>query len=401
MTTFQTWYKSYLTEYINTTATTIPVSTLPTATNGRMMIYQGTTQEWIDYTWITGTNPTGSLTGCSRWMSQTAEPSTSGTGLEWPAGSQIINVQMHDQIVSKGLPLPIIALTTVERDAIDMWNDYFDESNPIIYNTTAGEYQYWNGSAWTSFATWTVPDATNLVGGKVKLSTADAGNTGVVLNSTDDRYVALAGTSGTPSTSNKYVTNDDTATDATASKVARRLAGGNITVVTETAGNNTTNAASTAFVTAAVTSVTPKIYVDAVPGGTSISGTLYTQSITANTFTANSEMVVRISILYWNASSGTGTLNIKFGGVTIWTANFWLTWWADTPAQVEVHFSFDATTWVCNRSAQIFWTSTVSTAITPNTSTADLTSSQTFTIDGSRTGSGWAFTYYTSSMIKI
>ena len=53
-------------------------------------------------------------------MSQTAEPSTSGTGLEWPAGSQIINVQMHDQIVSKGLPLPIIALTTVERDAIDM-----------------------------------------------------------------------------------------------------------------------------------------------------------------------------------------------------------------------------------------------------------------------------------------
>jgi len=30
--------------------------------------------------------------------------------------------------------------------------------------------------------------------------------------------------------------------------VARRLAGGNITVVTESGGNNTTNAASTAFV---------------------------------------------------------------------------------------------------------------------------------------------------------
>jgi len=65
----------------------------------------------------------------------------------------------------------------------------------------------------------------------------------------------LAGTSGTPSTSNKYVTNDDTATAATASKVARRLAGGNITVVTETQGNNSTNAASTAYVDVAISNI--------------------------------------------------------------------------------------------------------------------------------------------------
>lgn len=65
---------------------------------------------------------------------------------------------------------------------------------------------------------------------------------------TEDIQDALVGTSGTPSTSNKYVTNDDTATASTADKVARRLAGGNITVVTETTGNNTTNASSTAFV---------------------------------------------------------------------------------------------------------------------------------------------------------
>lgn len=41
---------------------------------------------------------------------------------------------------------------------------------------------------------------------------------------------ALAGTVNTPSSSNKYVTNDDTATAATAGKVARRLATGGITV---------------------------------------------------------------------------------------------------------------------------------------------------------------------------
>ncbi len=65
---------------------------------------------------------------------------------------------------------------------------------------------------------------------------------------TADMVAALAGT-GTPNgTTGEYVTNDDTATAATANKVARRLAGGNVTVVTETTGNNTTNASSTAFV---------------------------------------------------------------------------------------------------------------------------------------------------------
>jgi len=41
---------------------------------------------------------------------------------------------------------------------------------------------------------------------------------------------ALVGTSGTPGSGNKYVTNDDTASAATASKVARRNATGDITV---------------------------------------------------------------------------------------------------------------------------------------------------------------------------
>jgi len=63
---------------------------------------------------------------------------------------------------------------------------------------------------------------------------------------------ALVGTSGTAGSGNKYVTDADTATAATANKVARRLAGGNITVVTESQANNSTNAASTAYVDTAV-----------------------------------------------------------------------------------------------------------------------------------------------------
>lgn len=72
---------------------------------------------------------------------------------------------------------------------------------------------------------------------------------------TANQLAAIAGTSGTPSGTNKFVTNDDTATAATADKVARRLAGGNITVVTETQGNNSTNAASTAYVDTGLASI--------------------------------------------------------------------------------------------------------------------------------------------------
>lgn len=106
------------------------------------------------------------------------------------------------------------------------------------------------------------PKATDSVYGITKLSVAAVSPTAPIAVGDNDGRVpsqtendALVGTSGTPSTTNKYVTNDDTATAATASKVARRLAGGNITVVTESPANNTTNAASTAYADAAATAV--------------------------------------------------------------------------------------------------------------------------------------------------
>jgi hypothetical protein len=65
---------------------------------------------------------------------------------------------------------------------------------------------------------------------------------------TEDEQDALVGTSGTPSSSNKFVTNDDVAATATASKVARRNATGDVTVpATPTAP---TDAASKGYVDA-------------------------------------------------------------------------------------------------------------------------------------------------------
>lgn len=119
-----------------------------------------------------------------------------------------------------------------------------------IFVTATGLFYDYNLSTgiWESRDTGTTPwNATTTNAGLVRSDVAPAGIP-VALIQDNPKYDALAGTSGTPSTSNKYVTNDDTATAATADKVARRLAGGNITVVTETTGNSTTNASSTAFV---------------------------------------------------------------------------------------------------------------------------------------------------------
>ena len=63
---------------------------------------------------------------------------------------------------------------------------------------------------------------------------------------TEDQQDALAGTSGTPASGNKFVTNDDVAAAATASKVARRNATGDITVPTTPSANE--DAASKSYV---------------------------------------------------------------------------------------------------------------------------------------------------------
>lgn len=130
-----------------------------------------------------------------------------------------------------------------------------------IYVTATGLFYNYNlsANAWQSIDTGTSPaNATASVSGLVRTDVAPAGIP-VALIQDNPKYDALAGTSGTPSASNKYVTEDDVATAATANKVARRLAGGNVTVVTETTGNNTTNAASTAFVQQELTANIPTI----------------------------------------------------------------------------------------------------------------------------------------------
>jgi len=145
----------------------------------------------------------------------------------------------------------------------------FDSASPLSYDgnpTFTADGQIITKKYADDLAIAGSPDASTTVKGISKLSSAPASPTNPIAVGDNDTRVptqdennALVGTSGTPSSSNKYVTNDDTATTATASKVARRLAGGNITVVTETQGNNSTNAASTAYVDAGLTTISSQL----------------------------------------------------------------------------------------------------------------------------------------------
>lgn len=264
----------------------------------------------------------------------------------------------------KGATVTITDFAIIRKmlDLLDGTTD-FNASVPLKYDGTAtisnaNEFAtkaYVDGVAIAGGA-----DASTTVKGITKMSVAPASAASPIAVGDNDPRVpttdendALAGTSGTPSTSNKYVTNDDTATAATASKVARRLAGWNVTVVTETTGNSTTNAASTAFVQQEITANTSKVNIttsDTTVTGTASETTIYTTTIAANTLGTNNGVEGRIYFTSTNANTNDKVLKLKYGSTTIatvtmtpdantsltfkWYIDFMVLWNASTSAQV-------------------------------------------------------------------
>ena len=134
------------------------------------------------------------------------------------------------------------SLTTTQRDALT------PEEGMIIYNSTTSQVEVYQGGAWVSSSSG-VSDATETVKGIGEIATqaeieagTELGGTGasLIVNPknlkssvyytklpSSDEKAALAGTSGTPSGTNKFVTNDDTATSGN-SKVIRSDANGKI-----------------------------------------------------------------------------------------------------------------------------------------------------------------------------
>lgn len=163
----QTWFRTTLAASLTPTATTATLATAPVVTSWRMLIFAWNITEWISFSGVSG----NTITGLVRWLSQTADPVTGGTWLAWSAWTQIIMVFMHDNLIDKETAIPIVWFTTTQRNALNMSQDYFTWTYPIIYNTTTTQYEYYNGVTWASFATGTVADASETIAGKVEKAT--------------------------------------------------------------------------------------------------------------------------------------------------------------------------------------------------------------------------------------
>lgn len=80
-----------------------------------------------------------------------------------------------------------IQLTEAQRDALTPQNGY------IIYNTTSGELQYYDGGAWQSVGTASVPNASTTVAGIVEEATAAEVGAGTATGGTGARTFINAG----------------------------------------------------------------------------------------------------------------------------------------------------------------------------------------------------------------
>lgn len=72
MSNAESGYANYFALPVAPADTTITLGTAPTTTSGRVYAKNADQEEWIDYTGVSGTT----ITGCTRNMSPTADPST-------------------------------------------------------------------------------------------------------------------------------------------------------------------------------------------------------------------------------------------------------------------------------------------------------------------------------------
>jgi len=168
---FESWYNSTLSAKLDAADTTMEVATAPTVTRGRLYLKSWSTEEWIQFTWVSGTT----LTWLTRWLSQTADWVSGWTGSTWKAWQTVTLVEMHDQKFNRQRPAPLVFATTSARDTA-LWADWAATQAWFwIYITADGEHYKYNlaTNQWETIDTWTItPNAAPTVAGKVELGTS-------------------------------------------------------------------------------------------------------------------------------------------------------------------------------------------------------------------------------------
>ena len=138
-------------------------------------------------------------------------------------------------------------------------------------------------------------------------------------NVTEDQLDAFVGTSGTPSSTNKFVTNDDVTEAKTASKIPRRDLNGDILVATTpTAGDA---ASSKTYTDAQILASNSKIVINTTQTTLTNSVTetdILSTTIAANTLSTNNGIRFKIFVSDYDIFHGqTLTLKVKYGVTTV------------------------------------------------------------------------------------
>lgn len=218
--------------------TNITISDFGTA--GYATLEPGTSrEESIKFTGVTqNVDGTATLTGVTRGL-KFVSPYTEDSNLKQPHSGGAVFVlsntsAMYDQFIAKDDDGTVSQVLTFTVPNFPEMSD----TTPPTGDTQLATKKYIDDSIISG-----APDATETVKGIVEISTqaeidagAGTGGTGAKLVispdnlaasiygtqlPSSDEKAALVGTSGTPATANKYVTNDDTAVTATADKVVR------------------------------------------------------------------------------------------------------------------------------------------------------------------------------------
>lgn len=173
--TYQSGFRTTLALICNPSDTTMTLATVPTVTAGRLYLTDWLQEEWVSYTGVSGST----VTGLTRWLSQTADPATAGTGKTWIAGTKVKLVAMHDQLADKlqgnqFLGSAQVYATTAARDTALGGDWVATKAYSDVYVTATGlHYQYnLSSNQWEAIETGTVtPNMTTAVAWKWQSST--------------------------------------------------------------------------------------------------------------------------------------------------------------------------------------------------------------------------------------
>lgn len=183
---FASWKQIQLKAKLNPADDSLTADIDVWVTNGRIYFLNDLQEEWMSFDWVAASGSNFVYSNLVRWLSQTADPATAWTWLTWLAGNIWTLVQMHDQMAdtktsntwtwTQTVPdirfswtttsgLRVKSLTTAQRNALTAAN--WD----IVYDSTEWVHYQYIWGAWSTFATWSTPNASETVAGKVEFNT--------------------------------------------------------------------------------------------------------------------------------------------------------------------------------------------------------------------------------------